>query len=393
MSFRSPRRPPQELSPPPEQPSSVTARSSRHVSAQAVSAPETIKAPDEVSRRTALSQIAVTAAGVLSARGLSGPIESATAAEKDPPSPSVAKTTPPAAKNAPVRARRHAKWGAVDIFPSDNPWNQRIDQRPVHPLSGQYLKSVGLAKPLHPDFGTIWNGAPSGIPFVVVGPDQPRVPVRFEYPDESDPGPYPLPLDAPIEGGPESEGDRHILVIDAAAKKLYETFSTHREGTGYRAGSGAVFDLTSNKLRPAGWTSADAAGLPIFPGLVRYDEVMEQGEIPHALRFTVRQTQRAYISPATHWASRSQDPHLPPMGLRVRLKADFNLSRFPKAAQVVLRCLQRYGMLLADNGGDWFISGAPDPRWDDEALSTIKRVKGSDLEVVQTGETVFDRRR
>jgi hypothetical protein len=211
------------------------------------------------------------------------------------------------------------------------------------------------------------------------------VPVTFEYADESDPGPYPIPPNPPIEGGPDSEGDRHILIIDRDNHRLYELFSAYPTEKGWRAGSGAIFDLDSNALRPAGWTSADAAGLPIFPGLVRYDEVMEKGEIKHALRFTARRTQRGYISPARHFASSSSDPNLPPMGLRVRLKADYDVSGFPRPVQVILTALKKYGLLLADNGGNWFISGAPDPRWDDEALATIKRVKGRDLEVVDTG--------
>lgn len=279
-------------------------------------------------------------------------------------------------------------YGDVEILPADNSWNTDISKRPVHPKSGDYLNSIGNDKPLHPDFGTVWNGAPNGIPYVVVDGQQAKVPVKFEYAEESDPGPYPIPPTAPIEGGPKSDGDRHILVIDATNKKLYETFSTYPDGPGFKAGSGAIFDLTSNKLRPAGWTSADAAGLPVFPGLVRYDEVVEQGEIKHALRFTVKKTQRGYIAPATHWASRSNDRNLPPMGLRVRLKANFDVKPFPKEAQVILNCLKKYGMLLADNGGDWFISGAPNPKWNDDAIQTLKRVRGRDLEAVDTGELV-----
>ncbi len=294
----------------------------------------------------------------------------------------------PAAPNAkPAGATLKTSDGDLEIFPPDNPWNTDISRLPVHRKSQAYLASIGLDKPLHPDFGTVWNGAPSGIPYVVVGKDQPKVPVTFEFPDESDAGPYPIPPDAPIEGGEKSDGDRHVLVIDYHAKKLYEIFSSRRQGAGWKAGSGAVFDLTSNKLRPAGWTSADAAGLPIFPGLARYDEV-EQGEIRHALRFTVRKTQRGYIPPATHFASRSTDANLPPMGLRVRLKADYDVSKFPPSAQVILRGLKKYGMLLADNGGDWFVSGAPHPRWNDDDLHTLKRVKGSDFEAVETGQVV-----
>lgn len=283
------------------------------------------------------------------------------------------------------------EYGDVAIFPADNPWNQDVSRLPVHERSRQYLESVGLTKPLHPDFGTVWNGAPSGIPYVVVGPKQSKQTVEFEYPDESDAGPYPIPDNPPLEGGPNAplDSDRHILMIDPTAKKLYELFHCVRQPDGrWKAGSGAIFDLTTNKLRPSGWTSADAAGLPIFPGLARYDEVVEQGELRHALRFTVRKTQRAYIPPATHFASRSTDPNLPPMGLRVRLKADYDTSRFPASAQVILRGLKTYGMILADNGGDWFVSGAPDPRWNDEELGTLKRVKVSDFEVVETGPLV-----
>lgn len=286
------------------------------------------------------------------------------------------------------RAYLHTTHGDVMIFPKDNPWNQDISRLPKHVQGPKYLESIGLEKGLHPDFGTVWNGAPSGIPYVVVGPNQPKVQVKFEYPEESDPGPYPIPPDAPIEGGSQSRGDRHILVIDAQRNQLYEVFSAYKDGNGWRAGSGAIFNLQSNKLRPAGWTSADAAGLPILPGLVRYDEVMERGVIPHALRFTVKRTQRGYIAPATHFASRSNDPNLPPMGLRVRLRANYNTKPFPPAVQVILMALKTYGMFLADNGGDWFISGAPDPRWNDEDLHTLKRVKGRDLEVVDTGPIV-----
>jgi hypothetical protein len=278
-------------------------------------------------------------------------------------------------------------FGDLEIFPPDNPWNTDISQSPVHRKSQAYLSSIGLDKPLHPDFGTVWNGAPSGIPYIVVGQDQPRVPVQFEYPDESDQGPYPIPRDAPIEGGEKSEGDRHVIVVDYHGKKLYEIFSARRQGAGWQAGSGAVFDLTSNKLRPAGWTSADAAGLPIFAGLARYEEV-EQGEIRHALRFTVRKTQRGYIPPATHFASRASDADLPPMGLRVRLKADFDITKFSASNQVILRGLKKYGMLLADNGGDWFVSGAPHPRWNDDDLHSLKKVKGSDFDAVETGAIV-----
>lgn len=279
-------------------------------------------------------------------------------------------------------------FGELEIFPAANPWNQDISRLPVHPLSKTYLAAIGLDKPLHPDFGTVWNGAPSGIPFIVVPPGQKRVAVEFEYADESDPGPYPIPDDAPIEGGPRGRGDRHVLVVDYEQKKLYELFNATPLGGRWKASSGAVFDLTSNALRPAGWTSADAAGLPVFAGLARYDEVVERGEIRHALRFTVKTTQRGYLAPATHFASRSTDRSLPPMGLRVRLRGDFDESKFPASAQVILRGLKKYGMFLADNGGDWFVSGAPHPGWNDDELHTLKRVRGADFEAVATGELI-----
>ena len=278
--------------------------------------------------------------------------------------------------------------GGRRVFPADNPWNQDISRLPVDPNSAALVAAIGLEKSLHPDFGTEYLGAPNGIPYVVVAGNQARVPVRFQYPDESDPGPYPTPPNAPIEGGPSATGDRHILVIDRDHWKLYETFSSYVEGAGWRAGSGAIFDLNSNALRPAGWTSADAAGLPIFPGLVRYDEVIEQKAVHHALRFTVVRSRRGYVDPARHFASSLTDPNLPPMGMRVRLKAGYDISGFPSLAQVILTALKRYGMIVADNGGDWFISGAPDPRWKDDELETLKRVKGRDFEVVKMGEVV-----
>lgn len=271
------------------------------------------------------------------------------------------------------------------VFPPDNPWNTDISKYPVHPNSENFIRSIGSDKPLHEDFGTTYQGVPSGIPYCVVHTGQPKVPVTFQYADESDPGPYPIPGDAPVEGGPDSDGDRHVLVVDVDGGKLYEIFRAFKTDQGWRAGSGAVFDLKSNGLRPLGWTSADAAGLPIFPGLVRYDEVTEKGEINHALRFTVQRSQRGYILPATHFASRSSDPNLSPMGLRLRLRADFDIAGMPKEAQVILTALKKYGMIVADNGGDWFLSGAPDPRWNNEAVRAIRKVKGSDLEAVDTG--------
>jgi hypothetical protein len=277
--------------------------------------------------------------------------------------------------------------GDCEILPADNPLNIDISAYPVHPNSDVFIANVGLEKNLHPDFGTVSQGAPTGIPYVAVSGDQPKVPMTFEYADESEPGPYPIPDDAPIEGGPDSDGDRHILVVDVDNCTLYEVWHARRTEEGWSGGSGAIFDLTTNKLRPLGWTSSDAAGLPIFPALVKYEEV-EQGEINHALRFTVRRSQRGYILPATHFASRSSDPDLMPMGLRLRLRADYDISEFPPQAQVILKALKKYGMIMADNGGDWFVSGAPSPKWDDEQLTTLKRVKGKDLEVVDTGPII-----
>jgi len=275
------------------------------------------------------------------------------------------------------------------IFPKDNPWNTDISAYPVAPNSDAIIARMNPARGLHPDFGTTWAGVPNGIPFTIVPGDQPRVPVTFDYADESDPGPYPIPPDAPIEGGPTSTGDRHVIVVDRDHWKLYEMWNAHPDGQGgWHAGSGAVFDLNSNALRPAGWTSADAAGLPILPGLVRYDEVVEKGVINHAIRFTMVRTRRAYIPPATHFASPHTDPDLPPMGLRLRLKANVDISRFSAANQVLLTALKKYGLTLADNGSDWYISGVPDPRWSDDDLGNLRGIKGADFEVVETGEVV-----
>lgn len=295
-------------------------------------------------------------------------------------------TTPPGAPdlgaNASLSGRRP--------FPDDNPWNTAVDRAPVDPNSDALIASIGLTKGLHPDFGANYLGGPFGIPYVVVAGSTPSVTVTFSYAAESDPGPYPIPPDAPIEGGSASSGDRHVLVIDRDDWKLYELFSAFPvpSSSGWTAGSGAIFDLSSDALRPAGWTSADAAGLPIFPGLVRYDEVVERGEIRHALRFTVVHSRRAYVYPARHWASSDTSASRPPMGMRVRLKQSYDTSGFPPSARVILRALQTYGMIVADNGGDWFISGAPDARWNDGELNTLKTVPGSAFEVVAMGTIV-----
>jgi hypothetical protein len=276
--------------------------------------------------------------------------------------------------------------GGCPVFPKGNAWNQRVDRLPVASNSDAIVRSIGAVDTMHADFGSgLWDGGPIGIPFVTVGKGQPRVRVSFDYADESDRGPYPIPRSVPIEGGRSADGDRHVIVVDRKRCRLYELYAAYpvRGGRSWRAGSGAIWSLRSNRLRPAGWTSADAAGLPILPGLARYEEV-RRGEIDHALRFTAAQTRRAYVYPARHFASSSNDPAQPPMGLRVRLRASFNTSGFGPQARIVLQALKRYGMLLADNGSPWYISGAPSRGWDNDDLHGLGRVQGSDFEVVDT---------
>jgi hypothetical protein len=269
------------------------------------------------------------------------------------------------------------------IFLADSPWNTPVDTAEVDPNSDAIIALIGADDAFHPDFGANWNGGPFGIPYVVVDPGQAMVPVTFGYDDESDPGPYPVPPNAPVEPG----SDRHVLVVDRDNWVLYEMFDARRSGSGWTAGSGAVWDMTTNHYRPAGWTSADAAGLPILPGLVRYDEV-SAGAIEHALRFTVSVTRRAYVFPASHWASNNTDPLRPPMGMRVRLKASFDVSGYPPQAQVILVALKKYGMMVADNGSDWYLSGTADARWDDAQINTLKQLRGSDFEVIKMERVV-----
>ncbi|MDO9104864.1 MAG: hypothetical protein Q7U57_07865 [Methylovulum sp.] len=275
------------------------------------------------------------------------------------------------------------------LFPADNPWNQAIDTKAVDSNSAALINQMGANIPLHPDFGAnaYWaDGKPFGIPYIVVSGMTPKVPVRFTYHDESDPGPYPIPANAPVEGGVNSKGDRHVLVLDQDHWKLYETWSSYQQADGsWDAGSGAVFNLTSNTLRPAGWTSADAAGLPILPGLVRYDEVYIEKAVNHAIRFTVAETRRAYIAPARHFASSNTSPKLLPMGARLRLKANYDISGFSAPAQVILKAMKKYGIMVADNGSNMYFSGTADARWDDDVLNTLKQVRNTDFEVVAMG--------
>jgi hypothetical protein len=266
-----------------------------------------------------------------------------------------------------------ARLSGCPLFPRTFPTNKRVDRLPVAPDSAAIVGSIGPDDNFHPDFGTRY-----GIPYDVVTRRTARSRVRFEYADESDRGPYPIPRGVKIEGG----GDRHALLLDRDRCRLYELFALERTGSGWSAGSGAIWNLRSTKLRPAGWTSADAAGLPILPLLARYDEV-RRGRIDHALRMTVRRSRRAYVYPARHFASSDGDASLPRMGERLRLKSSVDISRMPRQARVVARAMKEYGVIVADNGSDWFVTGAPHPRWDDEQLNALKRLRGSDFEVVR----------
>jgi len=272
--------------------------------------------------------------------------------------------------------------GTCTVFPADNIWNTPVDQLPVAGNSSTYVNTIGAATGVHADFGAgIWDGGPIGIPFITVLGSQTKYNATFLYADESDPGPYAVPLTAPIEGGSASTGDRHAIAIDTNNCILYELYRAFPQSSSWQGDSGAIFNLLLNNLRPSGWTSADAAGLPIFPGLFRYDEIAA-GEIRHALRFTVPQTRRAFVWPARHYASSLTGTQYPPMGVRFRLRASFDISGFSPTNQIILRALKKYGMILADNGSAWYLSGAPDSRWNDSDLHNLGAVHGSDFEVV-----------
>jgi hypothetical protein len=279
--------------------------------------------------------------------------------------------------------------GAIP-FPASNPWNTDITAAPVDPNSANLIASIGINTGLHADFGSgLYNGGPIGIPYTVVNNSQAGATINFTaYGDESDPGPYPIPATAPVEGGLSGTGDRHVLVINKDSNRLYELYVAYAQsGNRWNADSGAVFHLDSNTVRPGGqpgWTSADAAGLPIFPGLVRYDEA-SAGAIRHALRFTVQSSRRAYVPPATHFASSNTSANLPPMGMRVRLKASYVIpASFSPEVKAILQAMKTYGMFVADNGGNWFVSGAPDERWNNDALRTqLGSVTGSNFEVIR----------
>lgn len=299
--------------------------------------------------------------------------------------------TPPPGTTGPALSGGAPTLAGCQIFPADNIWNTPVDTLPVHANSAAYVDTIGLAAEVHADFGSgEWDGGPIGIPYVVVPRDQPKVPVAFYWDDESDPGPYPVPPDPPIEGGSDADGDRHILMLDEDDCVLYELYAAYPEdGGAWSARSGAIFDLNSHALRPDTWTSADAAGLPILPGLVRYDEVMS-GAITHALRFTAPETFSGYVWPARHEASDLTGAQYPPLGLRFRLRADFDLSGYSPPIQVILQALKTYGMILADNGSSWYLSGVPDERWDNDMLHELDDVLGADFEAVDSAGLMLD---
>jgi hypothetical protein len=297
---------------------------------------------------------------------------------------------PSPALSGPSAGATPAPPGSCPIFPADNVWHADVSRLPVLANSTTLVASIGAGAAVHADFGSgSWDGGPIGIPITTVPAGQATAPVSFQYRSESDPGPYPVPANAAIEGGSASTGDRHVIVYDPAHCRDFELYDAHLSGGGWQAGSGAVFDLGGNALRPAGWTSADAAGLPILAGLVRYDEVAA-GHIDHAIRVTVPHSRDSYVWPARHAASSSSDPSLPPMGLRLRLKASVNIAGLPAQARVVAQAMQQYGVIVADNGSAWYISGAPDQRWSNDALHALGGLHGSDFEAVDTSSIMVN---
>jgi hypothetical protein len=284
-----------------------------------------------------------------------------------------------------VRTSAGAVSAGCSIFPADNVWHADVSKLPVAAGSSALVTSIGAGAAVHADFGAgTWDGGPIGIPVTTVPAGQGTVRVTFQYGDESDPGPYPVPANAAVEGGPSGTGDRHVIIYDPAHCRDYELYDAHpTSGGSWQAGSGAIFDLRADRLRTAGWTSADAAGLPILAGLVRYDEVAA-GHIDHAIRITVPRSRDSYVWPARHAASEDSGATLPPMGLRLRLKASVSLAGLPAQARVVARAMQQYGVIVADNGSPWYVSGEPDSRWNNDALHALGTLTGSDFEVVTT---------
>jgi hypothetical protein len=327
-----------------------------------------------------------------------GPAADVPTATGPPPSTTARPTTAPAVSSTAVATTTGRQppaagtsLGGCPNLPAQDVWHADVSALPVHGRSAQYVASIGADRAVKADFGSgLWEGGPIGIPITYVDGGRPRVPVSFAYAAESDPGPYPVPRDALVEGGPDGDGDRHVLVVDTGACRLYELFDAHPGADGsWRAGSGATYDLRSHALRPAGWTSADAAGLPIAPGLVRYEEVAA-GRVDHAVRVTVPRSQRAYVWPARHVASSASDPALPPMGLRLRLRAGVDISGLPTQARVVAQAMKTHGVIVADNGSAWYLGGAPDPRWDNDALRALGSLRGDDFEAVDTSALMVD---
>ncbi|GAA1961375.1 hypothetical protein GCM10009838_17440 [Catenulispora subtropica] len=319
-----------------------------------------------------------------SVSGSTGASAATPASQTSPKAPAATPTTAetPASTTPPRAATGASGLGGCAVAPPDSVWRTRVDHLPVSARSAAYIASIGSAQHVHADFGAgLWDGGPIGIPITLVPNGTPSAHVTFDYADESDKGPYPIPAGAAIEGGPQASGDRHVIALDPATCTDYELYDAHPAGGAWKAGSGAVFALRSDALRPAGWTSADAAGLPILPGLARYDEAAT-GTIDHALRITVPRSQSAYLWPARHQASSNADPALPPMGLRLRLKASVDISGLPPQARAVAQALKTYGAIVADNGSAWYISGTPDDHWSNDQLQRLGSLAGSDFEAV-----------